>query len=98
MIKVKTTSSFYLVGLGVFDVNSIIELKDDLAQIIVKQGLAEYIEEQIEEEEVQTEESKEEVIDYSKLKVAELKELLNERGIEIPKGAKKADLISLLSE
>lgn len=93
MIKVKTTSSFYLVGLGVFDVNSIIELKDDLAQIIVKQGLAEYIEEQIEEEEIQ-----EEVIDYSKLKVAELKELLNERGIEIPKGAKKADLISLLSE
>lgn len=93
MIKVKTTSSFYLVGLGVFDVNSIIELKDDLAQIIVKQGLAEYIEEQIEEEE----ESKE-VVDYSKLKVAELKELLNERGIEIPKGAKKADLISLLSE
>ena len=93
MIKVKTTSSFYLVGLGVFDVNSIIELKDDLAQIIVKQGLAECIEEQIEEEE----ESKE-VIDYSKLKVAELQELLNENGIEIPKGAKKADLISLLSE
>ena len=93
MIKVKTTSSFYLVGLGVFDINSIIELKDDLAQIIVKQGLAEYIEEQIEEEE----ESKE-VVDYSKLKVAELKELLNDKGIEIPKGAKKADLISLLSE
>lgn len=93
MIKVKTTSSFYLVGLGVFDVNSIVELKDDLAQIIVKQGLAEYIEEQIEEEE----ESKE-VVDYSKLKVAELKELLNDKGIEIPKGAKKADLISLLSE
>ena len=93
MIKVKTTSSFYLVGLGVFDVNSIIELKDDLAQIIVKQGLAECIEEQIEEEE----ESKE-VVDYSKLKVAELKELLNDKGIEIPKGAKKADLISLLSE
>ena len=94
MIKVKVTSSFYLVGLGVFDVNSIVELKDDLAQIIVKQGLAEYIEEQIEEEE----EPKKEVIDYSKLKVAELKELLIDKGIEIPKGAKKADLISLLSE
>lgn len=93
MIKVKVTSSFYLVGLGVFDVNSIVELKDDLAQIIVKQGLAEYIEEQIEEEEEQKE-----IIDYSKLKVAELKELLNDKGIEIPKGAKKADLISLLSE
>ena len=93
MIKVKTTSSFYLVGLGVFDVNSIIELKDDLAQIIVKQGLAEYIEEQIEEEE-----EPKEVVDYSKLKVVELKELLNDKGIEIPKGAKKADLISLLSK
>ena len=93
MIKVKVTSSFYLVGLGVFDVNSIVELKDDLAQIIVKQGLAEYIEEQIEEEEEQKE-----IIDYSKLKVAELKELLNDKGIEIPKGAKKVDLISLLSE
>lgn len=93
MIKVKVTSSFYLVDLGVFDVNSIVELRDDLAQIVVKQGLAEYIEEQIEEEE-----EPKKVIDYSKLKVTELKELLNERGIEIPKGAKKADLISLLSE
>ena len=97
MIKIKVTSSFYLVDLGVFDANSIVELRDDLAQNVVKQGLAEYIEEQMEEEEskeVQTEE----VIDYSKLKVAELKELLNEKGIEIPKGAKKADLISLLSK
>lgn len=93
MIKVKVTSSFYLVDLGVFDANSIVELRDDLAQIVVKQGLAEYIEEQIEEEE-----EPKEIIDYSKLKVAELKELLNEKGIEIPKGAKKADLISLLSE
>lgn len=93
MIKVKVTSSFYLVDLGVFDANSIVELRDDLAQIVVKQGLAEYIEEQIEEEE-----EPKKVIDYSKLKVAELKELLNEKGIEIPKGAKKADLISLLSE
>ena len=93
MIKVKVTSSFYLVDLGVFDVNSIVELRDDLAQIVVKQGLAEYIEEQIEEEE-----EPKKVIDYSKLKVAELKELLSEKGIEIPKGAKKADLISLLSE
>lgn len=93
MIKVKVTSSFYLVDLGVFDVNSIVELRDDLAQIVVKQGLAEYIEEQIEEEE-----KPKKVIDYSKLKVAELKELLNDKGIEIPKGAKKADLISLLSE
>lgn len=93
MTKIKSTSSFYIIGLGVFNANSIVELRDDLAQIVVKQGLAEYIEEQIEEEE-----EPKKVIDYSKLKVAELKELLNEKGIEIPKGAKKADLISLLSE
>lgn len=73
----------------------IIDLDDIQAEQFSKHGLVEIIEQK---EEVQTEEPKEEVIDYSKLKVAELKELLNERGIEIPKGAKKADLISLLSE
>ena len=73
----------------------IIDLDDIQAEQFSKHGLVEIIEQK---EEVQTEEPKEEVIDYSKLKVAELKELLNEKGIEIPKGAKKADLISLLSE
>lgn len=69
----------------------IIDLDDIQAEQFTKHGLVEIIEQK---EEVQTEE----VIDYSKLKVAELKELLIEKGIEIPKGAKKADLISLLSE
>ena len=73
----------------------IIDLDDIQAEQFSKHSLVEIIEQK---EEVQTEEPKEEVSDYSKLKVAELKELLNERGIEIPKGAKKADLISLLSE
>ena len=73
----------------------IVDLDDVQAELFSKHGLVEIIEQK---EEVQTEEPKEEVIDYSKLKVAELKELLNYRGIEIPKGAKKADLISLLSE
>lgn len=73
----------------------IIDLDDIQAEQFSKHGLVEIVEQK---EEVQTEELKEEVIDYGKLKVSELKELLNERGIEIPKGAKKADLISLLSE
>ena len=74
-----------------FKKGQIIDLDDIQAEQFTKHGLVEIIEQK---EEVQTEE----VIDYSKLKVAELKELLNEKGIEIPKGAKKADLISLLSK
>ena len=74
-----------------FKKGQIIDLDDIQVEQFSKHGLVEIIEQK---EEVQTEE----VIDYSKLKVAELKELLNERGIEIPKGAKKADLISILSE
>ena len=78
-----------------FKKGQIIDLDDIQVEQFSKHGLVEIIEQK---EEVQTEEPKEEVIDYSKLKVAELKELLNENGIEIPKGAKKADLSSLLSE
>ena len=78
-----------------FRKGQIIDLDDIQAEQFSKHDLVEIIEQK---EEVQTEEPKEEVVDYSKLKVAELKELLNERGIEIPKGAKKADLISLLSK
>lgn len=74
-----------------FKKGQIIDLDDIQAEQFTKHGLVEIIEQK---EEVQTEE----VIDYSKLKVAELKELLIEKGIEIPKGAKKADLISLLSK
>ena len=74
-----------------FKKGQIIDLDDIQAEQFTKHGLVEIIEQK---EEVQIEE----VIDYSKLKVAELKELLNEKGIEIPKGAKKADLISLLSK
>ena len=77
-----------------FKKGQIIDLDDIQVEQFSKHGLVEIIEQK---EEVQTEEPKE-IIDYSKLKVAELKELLNEKGIEIPKGAKKADLISLLSK
>ena len=78
-----------------FKKGQIIDLDDIQAEQFSKHGVVEIVKQK---EEVQTEEQKEEVIDYSKLKVAELKELLNKKGIEIPKGAKKADLISLLSE
>ena len=70
-----------------FKKGQIIDLDDIQVEQFSKHGLVEIIEQK-----------EEEIIDYSKLKVAELKELLNEKGIEIPKGAKKADLISLLSK
>ena len=70
-----------------FRKGQIIDLDDIQAEQFSKHDLVEIIEQK-----------EEEIIDYSKLKVAELKELLNDRGIEIPKGAKKADLISLLSK
>ena len=70
-----------------FRKGQIIDLDDIQAEQFSKHDLVEIIEQK-----------EEEIIDYSKLKVAELKELLNEKGIEIPKGAKKAELISLLSK
>ena len=76
-----------------FKKGQIIDLDDLQSEQFLKHGLIEIIEQK---EEVQTEQKK--VIDYNKLKVTELKELLNDKGIEIPKGAKKADLINLLSE
>ena len=36
--------------------------------------------------------------DYTKMTVAELRALCAERGIEVPKGAKKADIALLLQE
>ena len=94
MKQVKVLTPF-VSSLKSFKKGQIIDLDDIHAEQFLNHGLVEIIEQK---EEVQTEEPKEEVIDYSKLKVAELKELLNNKGIEIPKGAKKADLISLLSE
>ena len=70
-----------------FRKGQLIDLDDIQAEQFSKHDLVEIIEQK-----------EEEIIDYSKLKVAELKELLIEKGIEIPKGAKKADLISLLSK
>ena len=84
MIKVRCTSSFYVIDKGVFDVHDIVEFDDILAEKLIKQGVVEPIEEK------QTE--KEE--DYTKLTVKELKKLLQEKGLDI-KG-KKQELIERL--
>ena len=84
MIKVRCTSSFYVIDKGVFDIHDIIEFDDILAEKLIKQGVVEPIEEK------QTE--KEE--DYTKLTVKELKKILQEKGLDI-KG-KKQELIERL--
>ena len=84
MIKVRCTSSFYVIDKGVFYIHDIVEFDDILAEKLIKQGVVEPIEEK------QTE--KEE--DYTKLTVKELKKLLQEKGLDI-KG-KKQELIERL--
>ena len=83
-MKVRCTSSFYVIDKGVFDIHDIVEFDDILAEKLIKQGVVEPIEEK------QTE--KEE--DYTKLTVKELKKLLQEKGLDI-KG-KKQELIERL--
>ena len=84
MMKVRCTSSFYVIDKGVFYIHDIVEFDDILAEKLIKQGVVEPIEEK------QTE--KEE--DYTKLTVKELKKLLQEKGLDI-KG-KKQELIERL--
>ena len=86
-MKVKCTSSFYIVNKGVFDNGSIVEFDDELALKLIKQGVAvEYIEE--------TETIEKEEIDYNDLTVKELKAILEQKGLST-KG-KKAELIERL--
>ena len=88
-MKVKCTSSFYIVNKGVFDNGSIVEFDDELALKLIKQGVAiEYIEE--------TKTIEKEENDYNNMTVKELKVLLEEKGLST-KG-KKAELIQRLEE
>lgn len=89
-MKIKTTSSFYIVKKGVFNVGEIVEFENELARQLIMQGVAiEYIEEKqlI---------KKEENVDYNTLTIKELKELLKERGLSTV--GKKAELIERLKE
>ena len=89
-MKIKTTSSFYIVKKGVFNVGEIVEFENELARQLITQGVAiEYIEEKqlI---------KKEENVDYNTLTIKELKELLKERDLSTV--GKKAELIERLKE
>ena len=88
-MKVKCTSSFYIVNKGVFNNGSIVEFEEELARKLIKQGVVvEYVEEV---EAIEKEEN-----DYNNMTVKELKVLLEERGLST-KG-KKAELIQRLEE
>lgn len=83
-MKVRCTSSFYVIDKGVFNVHDIVEFDDVLAEKLIKQGVVE----PIKEKQTQKEE------DYTKLTVKELRKLLQEKGLDI-KG-KKQELIERL--
>lgn len=88
-MKVKCTSSFYIVNKGVFNNGSVVEFDDELARRLIKQGVVvEYVEEV---EAIEKEEN-----DYNNMTVKELKVLLEEKGLST-KG-KKAELIQRLEE
>ena len=88
-MKVKCTSSFYIVNKGIFDNGSIVEFEEELARRLIKQGVVvEYVEEV---EAIEKEEN-----DYNNMTVKELKVLLEEKGLAT-KG-KKAELIQRLEE
>lgn len=88
-MKVKCTSSFYIVNKGVFNNGSIVEFDDELALRLIWQGVVvEYVEEV---EAIEKEEN-----DYNNMTVKELKVLLEEKGLST-KG-KKAELIQRLEE
>ena len=88
-MKVKCTSSFYIVNKGVFNNGSIVEFEEELAKKLIKQGVVvEYVEEV---EAIEKEEN-----DYNNLTVKELKVLLEEKGLST-KG-KKAELIQRLED
>ncbi len=88
-MKVKCTSSFYIVNKGIFDNGSIVEFEEELARKLIKQGVVvEYVEEV---EAIEKEEN-----DYNNMTVKELKVLLEEKGLST-KG-KKAELIQRLEE
>ena len=88
-MKVKCTSSFYIVNKGVFNNGEIVNFDDELALRLIKQGVVvEYIKEV---EAIEKEEN-----DYNNMTVKELKVLLEEKGLST-KG-KKAELIQRLEE
>lgn len=94
MIKVKILSPIYVDGFA-YRKNVEYQINDEVANILFKKGYCELIKEE-QEEPVETLDLNPKEVDYKELTVAELKELLEQRGLST--SGKKADLIKRLQE
>lgn len=94
MIKVKILSPIYVDGFA-YRKNVEYQIDDKVANILLQKGYCELIKEE-QEEPIATLDLNPKEVDYNELTVAELKELLEQRGLST--SGKKADLIKRLQE
>ncbi len=94
MIKVKILSPIYVDGFA-YRKNVEYQINDEVANILLQKGYGELIKEE-QENPVETLDLNPKEVDYNELTVAELKELLEQRGLST--SGKKADLIKRLQE
>lgn len=94
MIKVKILSPIYIDGFA-YRKNVEYQINDEVVDILLQKGYCELIKEE-QEEPIETLDLNPKEVDYKELTVAELKELLEQRGLST--SGKKADLIKRLQE
>lgn len=94
MIKVKILSPIYVDGFA-YRKNVEYQIDDKVANILLQKGYCELIKEE-QEEPIATLDLNPKEVDYNELTVAELKELLEQRGLST--SGKKADLVKRLQE
>ena len=94
MIKVKILSPIYVDGFA-YRKNVEYQINDEVANILLQKGYCELIKEE-QENPVEPLDLNPKEVDYNELTVAELKELLEQRGLST--SGKKADLIKRLQE
>lgn len=94
MIKVKILSPIYVDGFA-YRKNVEYQINDEIADILLEKGYCELIKEE-QEEPIATLDLNPKEVDYNELTVAELKELLEQRGLST--SGKKADLVKRLQE
>ena len=94
MIKVKILSPIYVDGFA-YRKNVEYQINDEIVDILLQKGYCELIKEE-QEKPVETLDLNPKEVDYNELTVAELKELLEQRGLST--SGKKADLIKRLQE
>lgn len=94
MIKVKILSPIYVDGFA-YRKNVEYQINYEVANILLQKGYCELIKEE-QENPVETLDLNPKEVDYNELTVAELKELLEQRGLST--SGKKADLIKRLQE